>query len=44
MNQPYKIQSRLLKTKCGWSPYETMVFPGHVDLTIVKGKVYKNDI
>lgn len=29
-----------LKTKCGWSPFEGMEFPGSVRYTIVKGKVY----
>ncbi len=29
-----------LKTKCGWSPFEGVIFPGQRVMTIVKGKVY----
>ena len=30
----------ILKTKCSWSPFEEIVFPGSVVMTIVKGKIY----
>jgi len=29
-----------LRTKCGWSPFQDMVFPGSKVMTIVKGKIY----
>jgi dihydroorotase len=41
MNKPIKIEKSMLKTKCGWSPFEGIQFPGRVVYTIVRGKVYK---
>jgi len=35
-----KIERKNLKTKCGWSPFEGVTFPGSVVATIVKGKAY----
>lgn len=43
-NKPTKITEKILKTKCGWSPFEGMVFPGSVIATIIKGKILKNEI
>lgn len=40
MNTPITIRAEDLKTKCKWSPFEGVQFPGRVALTIVKGKVY----
>ena len=40
MNKPVKITKNILKTKCNWSPFEGITFPGSVAMTIVKGKVY----
>ena len=40
MNQTKKIVKSDLKTKCGWSPFEGVVFPGNNIITIIKGKVY----
>ena len=34
------VARSLLKTKCGWSPFEGIEFPGRRFMTIVKGKVY----
>jgi len=34
------ITRDILKTKCAWSPFEGMKFPGRVRHTIVKGNVY----
>jgi len=31
-----------LKTKCKWSPFEGITFPGSCIITIIKGKVYEN--
>ncbi|KKU75938.1 MAG: Allantoinase [Candidatus Nomurabacteria bacterium GW2011_GWB1_47_6] len=42
INKPIMITKEILKTKCGWSPFERVTFPGSVVMTIVKGKVYKN--
>lgn len=41
LNRPIIINKSILKTKCAWSPFEGMTFPGRVACTIVKGKVYK---
>ncbi len=40
MNRPLTIEKSFLKTKCGWSPFEGVEFPGRVAMTVVKGKVY----
>ncbi len=37
-----EITRDMLKTKCGWSPFEGLVFPGRIEATIVRGKVYSN--
>jgi dihydroorotase len=34
------INKEILKTKCHWSPFEGISFPGSVVMTIVKGKIY----
>lgn len=41
MNQPIKIERPMLKTKCGWSPFEGIEFPGRVAMTIIKGQIYR---
>lgn len=38
---PITISKEMLKTKCGWSPFEGVTFSGSVQHTIVKGKVLK---
>ena len=43
MQKPVTIKKDTLKTKCGWSPFEVITFPGCVTMSIVKGKVYKNE-
>jgi dihydroorotase len=40
MKWPIKIEKPRLKTKCAWSPFEGIQFPGRVAMTIIKGKVY----
>ncbi len=40
MTKEIKITKDILKTKCGWSTFEGVTFPGSVVMTIVKGKVY----
>lgn len=42
---PTKITSENLYTKCGWSPFEGMEFPGKVAFTIKDGKIImENDV
>ena len=40
LNKPIMITKDKLKTKCGWSPFEGITFPGRVTMTIIKGKIY----
>ncbi len=42
MNKPVRIKKEMLKTKCGWSPFLGVTFPGSVTMTIVKGEIYEN--
>jgi dihydroorotase len=42
-NKEYKVSEDKLKTKCGWSPFTDVTFPGSVVMTVVKGKVLKNE-
>jgi dihydroorotase len=37
--RPETVQKRTLRTKCGWSPYEGMEFPGRCKATIVGGNI-----
>ncbi len=42
--EPEKVDSANHFTKCGWSPYDGMMFPGKVAYTIFNGNViYSND-
>ncbi|MDD5720905.1 MAG: amidohydrolase family protein [Candidatus Pacebacteria bacterium] len=40
LNKQITITKDKLKTKCGWSPFEGITFPGSVAMTIIKGKIY----
>jgi dihydroorotase len=40
MQTPYTVRRETLRTKCGWSPFEGVTFPGSVRHTIVRGRVY----
>lgn len=40
--EPEKIDSENHFTKCGWSPYDGMIFPGKVTYTIFKGNIIFN--
>ncbi len=42
INKPIKITKENLKTKCSWSPFENITFPGSPIITIIKGKIYEN--
>jgi dihydroorotase len=37
-----QILKSSLKTKCKWSPFEGITFPGSCIITIIKGKIYEN--
>ncbi|MBR9692777.1 amidohydrolase family protein [Candidatus Woesearchaeota archaeon] len=39
MDRPTTLRREDIQSKCGWSPYEGVRFPGRVAATIVKGKV-----
>lgn len=43
-NKSTVIKKETLKTKAGWSPFEGITFPGSVVMTIIKGKILKNDL
>jgi dihydroorotase len=38
MQRPKLVQRADLKTKCGWSPFEGMVFPGSVEAVYIAGQ------
>ena len=40
LNKPCKIEANNLYTKCRWSPFEGITFPGTVLYTIVNGNVH----
>jgi dihydroorotase len=40
LNKPITITKDKLKTKCNWSPFEGVTFPGSVAMTIIKGEQY----
>jgi dihydroorotase len=40
LRRPVTITRESLKTKCGWSPFEGVTFPGSVEATYVEGKQY----
>lgn len=42
MKNPVKIVESNLKTKCGWSPFDKVTFPGKATITMIKGKVYSS--
>ena len=38
--KPYNVTRETIRTKCGWSPFEGITFPGSVRHTVLRGKVY----
>ena len=40
LKTPYRVTRDSLKTKCAWSPFEGVTFPGSVRHTVVRGRVY----
>lgn len=40
LQHSYTITRESLKTKCGWSPFEGVRFPGTVRQTVVRGRVH----
>ena len=37
-----KFVKEMVKSKCGWSPFEGFTFPGRVEATILRGKIHYN--
>ncbi|MEO1998938.1 MAG: amidohydrolase family protein, partial [Planctomycetaceae bacterium] len=38
LDQPQEVRREELRTKCGWSPFEGLEFPGSVEAVLVDGK------
>lgn len=38
--KPITINAEMLKTKCAWSPFEGVKFPGSVAATVVRGELF----
>ncbi len=39
MKTPWTVRREEMKTKCAWSPFEGMTFPGRVRATVLRGRV-----
>jgi len=39
-NKPSTVSRDSVKTKCAWSPFEGHTFPGSVDSTIIRGRIF----
>jgi dihydroorotase len=39
-----KVEKKILKTKCGWSPFEGVIFPGSVVMTVIKGTSHQSKL
>ncbi|OHA18894.1 MAG: hypothetical protein A2836_00700 [Candidatus Taylorbacteria bacterium RIFCSPHIGHO2_01_FULL_45_63] len=39
---PTTLTRQMLKTKCGWSPWEGYTFPGRVAYTIIRGGIHRS--
>jgi dihydroorotase len=42
MQKPYAVTRESVKTKCAWSPFEGVTFPGSVRATVIEGRVFEN--
>ncbi|MBI3821526.1 MAG: amidohydrolase family protein [Planctomycetes bacterium] len=42
LKKPITIRREMLRTKCGWSPFEGMTFPGSVAAVFVRGERLRN--
>jgi dihydroorotase len=38
---PWLVERAAMKTKCAWSPFEGVTFPGRVRYTVLQGKVHE---
>ncbi len=38
LSKPYTVRREKLFTKCGWSPFEGVTFPGSVEAVLLRGK------
>jgi len=41
MQTPTTVEEKKLKTRCGWSPFTGLTFPGSVAYTIARGEIVK---
>ena len=41
LNKPTTVAENMLRTKCGWSPFLGVTFPGSIAMTVIKGKIYE---
>ena len=44
VRKPVTIRRSTLRTKAGWSPFQGVTFPGRVSHTIIRGKIYPQDL
>ena len=40
LDSPLTINREMLRTRCGWSPFEGVTFPGRVENTFIRGAPY----
>lgn len=40
MQTPWLVTREQMKTKCAWSPFEGVTFPGRVRYTVLQGRVH----
>ncbi len=40
LKKPLTITREMLRTKCGWSPFEAVTFPGQVEAVFVRGRKF----
>lgn len=44
MKKPVNINKNMLKTKCQWSPFLGVTFPGSVVMTLIRGGLYESNL
>lgn len=43
METPWLVRREAMKTKCGWSPFEGVTFPGKVRWSVLRGKAVRTE-
>ncbi len=43
LKQPTTVRREVLRTKCGWSPFEGITFPGSVAAVFVRGRLVSGE-